>query len=48
MLQNWPKEHIEFTGHCPICSSKDRVMLYDNLSDSIFLLLPVNGLYGAA
>jgi 2-polyprenyl-3-methyl-5-hydroxy-6-metoxy-1,4-benzoquinol methylase len=40
MLQNWPKEHIEFTGHCPICSSKDRVMLYDNLSDSIFFIAP--------
>lgn len=32
----WPQDGIEYLGHCPVCGSKDRTVLHENLIDRWF------------
>lgn len=37
---DWPVEDLEYLGHCPVCASIKRSLLYENLQDKIFFAAP--------
>lgn len=39
-LGNWPKADLETVPSCPVCQSRDRALLYDDLADRIFWVAP--------
>lgn len=32
----WPEEGLEYLGHCPVCRSEGRTLLYADLTDRVF------------
>lgn len=42
MLQSWPQNELEYIGCCPVCDSKERSILHNNLQDKIFYCRPGN------
>ena len=37
---DWPTEDLERLGQCPVCTSIERSLLYENLQDKIFFSAP--------
>ena len=40
MIKEWPPEGLEHISECPICSSKENKIMYENLYDNIFGCAP--------
>jgi SAM-dependent methyltransferase len=36
----WPPGHLEHLNRCPVCSSPERSLLYDNLKDNVAFVAP--------
>ncbi|WP_312283962.1 class I SAM-dependent methyltransferase [Candidatus Igneacidithiobacillus taiwanensis] len=37
---DWPTEDLEVLGHCPVCGTTGRFLLYDDLRDKVFFSAP--------